>query len=284
MLRATARRLSSDVGGDVVLGQHAWRSVRCRNAVTRPCSGRSRIDTRPPPPYPACSGSSQSDYAATKWALDYLDVRYVRDLLWPTWHTKQRQLFRELGAAGIKGTINVCDLQRYRAERGTWCDPNWAQLGSDPALRAFIDRFEGPNEPDLYSPFPGWPQALREYMVWHEQKQTEAGMATTPLAGPTFTSPSAAATVGVLPQADLGAAHPYPADNEPPESQRHGRDDFCAVTAPGKPCQFTEVGYHSEINDPSSGNKGVDAGTRAAYTLRYLLESYRWGIDRTDLY
>jgi hypothetical protein len=55
------------------------------------------------------------------------------------------------------------------------------------------------------------------------------------------------------------------------------------VTAPGRACHATEAGYHTAVH-ANSGHNPVSEQAKSTFLPRMLLEHYRRGIPRTDLY
>ena len=75
-----------------------------------------------------------------------------------------------------------------------------AAIRADPELTSFVDAFDSPNEPDHYTPFLGWPEAVRDYEQWLADNVTTGTLADKAIVGPTFASRAAAVFVGDVSQ------------------------------------------------------------------------------------
>jgi hypothetical protein len=220
------------------------------------------------------------DYANLKEALRYTGIKRIRDGIWPPEYTGQYQLFRELARMGIRATLGLGDAQRFRDERSQ-LDAKVAAIRADPELTKFIDAFDSPNEPDHYTPFPGWPLVLLDYQEWLASTVTTGGLAEKKIVGPTFVARAAAELVGDIGRwIDFGGVHPYPGGERPGPALFNGLD-FCRINRPAGGCQFTEVGYHNEVN--ATPHDGVPESIRKSYELRHVLEARRNGVREVDI-
>ena len=220
------------------------------------------------------------DYTKLKEALTYTGMKWIRDGIWPPAYAGQYELFRQLERMGIKATLGLGDAQDFKNNRSQ-LDAKVAAIRADPELTSFVDAFDSPNEPDHYTPFPGWPEAVRDYEQWLADTVTTGTLADKPIVGPTFISRAAAELVGDVGQwIDFGGAHPYPGGGRPGPALFNGID-FCRINRSAGGCHFTEVGYHNELN--ATPNDGVPESIRKSYELRHLLEARRNGVRRVDM-
>jgi hypothetical protein len=232
----------------------------------------------------AFSGTPHADHPNVLAALQYLGIRRIRDAMWPEAdQPDQWDFFRQLAALGIKGTINPS----RHGQSWEWAEllPNMDAIAADPALVAFVDRFEGANEVDLAYGGSTLDDTL-PYMtdMWDKRNNTPA-LEDIPVVAASFaTSGGLDAFAGVLTNvADLGNMHPYPAGSKPAKMWEDGfwMPKFAAVVA-AKPLQATEVGYHCE--PVGGGHPGVSQTVRAPLTLHLILEHFWRGTSRVDLY
>jgi hypothetical protein len=147
-----------------------------------------------------------------------------------------------------------------------------------------IEQIDSLNEPNHYTFFANWYEVARDFQAWLAGLRPD--FPGRPILGPSPTNDTAAQQIGDLtPWVDMGSMHPY-GDNAgfPPGRVLAGEFDRCHIAAPGKPCRVTEVGYHTDLTVTQSGNLPVSEDVRATYTLRMVLDYFRQGIPRTDLY
>jgi hypothetical protein len=257
--------------------------------------------------------------AETRQALAYMGIRYVRDQLRPKTHPSW-PCFSLLLGDGVKGTLHALQFQASAWYINGILD----QVAADPAKVNFVDVIESANEPDRepreacrdgadnegdglndfggappdpecasatdeseslagVQTSPTWQARLKQFQqdLFAKVNATPA-LADKPVTGPSFTDQALAASVGDLsPWLDLGAFHPYPGGEKPGEHLDNGLP-FCAINAGTKQCQATEVGYQTDLT--TTGNWPVTESVRSNYTLRLILEDFRRGVRRTDLY
>lgn len=228
-------------------------------------------------------------------ALDYMGIRHIRDSLWPAAFTAQRDFLVELAEDGITATLSPHYFGTYTINPCAY--PNIAEfvsrLENDADLRAVVERIDSTNEPSNDT---AWQTCQRTY----QEALWDAVKGSTELADREVLAPSAFAnstTLGDIDEwVDFGNFHPYPSAF-PPESESGAAavqwniDNVCK-THTDDPCQATEWGYHTDLSQTGSCvsptwqncHKGVNESTRATYTLRGILDFYRRGIVRTDLY
>jgi hypothetical protein len=215
-----------------------------------------------------------------------LGVGHVRDGMWystdPAWNETLYRNQEIVASRGVKFTYGL-DL---RPTSGT----------VHQRLGVIADRFagtseaiEGPNEPDLFEPG-GWEPRLRAFVpaLYRAVKShPDPAIRALPVIGPSFASADSLSAVGDNSQAmDRGNIHPYTGCQSPTSSHlRDVSDDYAQVSG-GKAWWATEVGFHTAVNyDPNSGAQpACDERTAAVYTLRTLLEHFRFGIKRTFIY
>lgn len=234
----------------------------------------------------AFQGTPHANLIKVRQALDYMGIRRVRDALWPPGETAQWNFFRQLGAAGIKGTINPTAASQ---ESGFFFDllvPNLTAIRDDSQLRAFVDRLEGANEVDISAGGASMANTVSyQTAMWDFVKGTES-MAHIPIVATSFaTSGGLDLFAGDLAAiSDFGNMHPYPAGQKPAKIWEDGfwMPKFAAVT-PGRPLQATEVGYHTDVTS-GGGHPGVSQSARVPYTLQLILEHLWRGTSRVDLY
>lgn len=223
-----------------------------------------------------------------KDALDYLGVVGIRDGLHgptPDFHQSQRQFFRLVAQAGYKITLGMGSL-----EHRDQVPQKIQSVIDDPVLRSGVVSIESTNESDFYEPWvhcPGASDPWYACLRWYQQDlatrvRNAPALASLPLVGPSYVG-AAWNEVGSLDQwVDIGNMHPYPGGGKPgPAAQENFDNCYQTVNRP-KPCQATEVGYHTGWQ--VQGHDGVPPDVRAAYTLRLLLEHNRIGYSRTDLW
>jgi hypothetical protein len=226
---------------------------------------------------------SQADRIAD--SLVYLGVRHVRDGMWhstdPAWNDILYRQQEVVAERGIKFTYGL-DL---RPTSGTVAQ----RLGviAD-RLAGTAEAIEGPNEPDLFERG-DWAPRLREFVpeLYRAVKShPDPGIRALPVLGPSFAVGGASSFGGNSEWMDLGNIHPYTGCQSP--SPRHLRDvaDGYRPVSGGKPWWATEAGFHTAVNyDANSGAQpACDERTAAVYTLRTVLEHFRFGIKRTFLY
>ena len=267
--------------------------------------------------------TNQDDYPQIKAALAFMGIRHIRDGLGPTWQTTQRNFYRDLaGTTDVRVTMGGLDLrygnalvdqllQRLRDDAtlrsvvdgiehvnepdaytpDPFCsddhdnDSDDSADGRDPQCAAPSDESEA--EAGRQDE-PTWPQRLRDQVRYlHEQVEDDPLLSGKPVVGPSFGRDGARRVGDVSPWIDYGNFHPYRGNGAPGAGGPGMGPAFadCAATAGPKPCQATEVGYHTALDvPPSDGNRPVDEATQAVYSLRMVLEHYRLGIRRTDFY
>jgi hypothetical protein len=122
---------------------------------------------------------------------------------------------------------------------------------------------------------------VRDYEQWLADSVTTGTLAGKKVIGSAFVARAAAELVGDVGQwIDFGAAHPYPGGGLPGPALLNGID-FCRIAKPAGGCQFTEAGWHDEVN--ASPNDGVPDSVRPAYELRHLLQAHRNGVREVDI-
>ena len=271
----------------------------------------------------AYGGTNQDDYPQIKAALAFMGIRYLRDGLGPAWQTTQGDFYRDLATTtDVRVTMGGLDLrygrtlidqllQRLRADPtlrsvvdsiehvnepdaytpNPFCsdaydnDADDSTDTRDPQCAAPSDESEAlPGGQDQ----PAWPQRLRHQVRYlHEQVEEDPLLAAKPVIGPSFGRDGAGRVGDLGPWIDYGNFHPYRGNGAPGAGGAGMGPAFadCAATAGAKPCQATEVGYHTALDlPPTDGNRPVDEATKAVYSLRMVLEHFRLGIRRTDFY
>jgi hypothetical protein len=218
-------------------------------------------------------------------ALADLGVRHVRDGMWhSTVRDWNRRLYDQqaiVARRGMKFTYGF-DL---RPTSGTVSQRLGVIAGR---LAGTAEAIEGPNEPDLFEGG-DWVARLRRFMpeLYDAVKHNpDPAIRSLPVLGPSFAVGGEGAFGGSAKAMDLGNIHPYTGCQSPtPEHLRKVADDYAPVSG-DKRWWATEAGFNTALNSDPNGNvqPPCDERTAAVYTLRTLLEHFKFGIARTFIY
>lgn len=241
----------------------------------------------------AYEGTQNGNYPKVEEALLHIGFEHIRDGLWPSWYPKQHDFYKKLAGHGITATLGLCDLND-----STKLQPDGVRLfdakcigdkldilRKDPALRKFVDRIENVNEPDIFSPFAGWPTIVRQYQATLRYIfNSEPIWSGIEIVGPSFATANGPDQVGNLGNnLDYGNFHPYAGGSPPNSNLLDYNFGKCRITAGNHPCQATEAGYHNALTT-TSGHNPTSEKAAAVYIPRTYLEFFRQGVNRTDLY
>jgi hypothetical protein len=227
-------------------------------------------------------------------ALAYLRIRHIRDGIEerPTGVVVRR--FRRLAEGGVR----VTGVVPYRT-------PSMRRLvESIREQRDFLEAVEGPNETDIFTQFryqgQKFPRGTIAFMEdFYRAVRNTPQLDDVDVLQTTLAFPGAATRHGIRAErlgdlsayADLGNSHDYFEFGEPPSRRiRLQHLPLNTMITPDKPMVSTEGGYQMGSGD---GYKGTwDDGQSARfsqavhgrYLLRYLLEQYRLGYQRSFVY
>jgi hypothetical protein len=218
-------------------------------------------------------------------SLADLGVRHVRDGIWystdAAWNDT---LYRQQEIVASRGVKFIYGLD-LRPTSGTVAE----RLGviAD-RLAGTAEAIEGPNEPDLFEKG-AWAPRLRAFMPElydAVKKHPDRAIRALPVVGPSFALGGASSSGDLSGSMDVGNVHPYTGCRSPTPSHLRDVSDEYAQVSGGKPWWATEVGFHTAINyDPNSdAQPACDERTAAVYTLRTVLEHFKFGVERTYLY
>jgi hypothetical protein len=218
-------------------------------------------------------------------ALADLGVRHVRDGMWHStvrdWNRRLYDQQAVVARRGMKFTYGF-DL---RPESGTVSQRLGVIAGR---LAGTAEAIEGPNEPDLYEAG-DWLARLRRFMpeLYDAVKHNpNPAIRSLPVLGPSFAVGGEGAFGGNAKAMDLGNIHPYTGCQSPTPAHLRFVAGAYAPVSGGKKWWATEAGFNTALNSPPNGNvqPPCDERTGAVYTLRTLLEHFKFGIARTFLY
>lgn len=191
--------------------------------------------------------------------------------------------YNELSAAGIKGNLLVGHEQAMMAttlaQRLDWIRTNVA---------SFTTSIEGSNEFDTWGGRPDRVESLRAMQCdIYQRVKSDPVLASRPVIGPSsgnaYSDDIWYREISDLSDClDKGNLHPYPGSDPP--HRRLSRDLSVAMTWArtsygDKPLWATEMGYWN-TTDPG----GVSEAAAGTYVPRALMENFRRGIERSQLY
>jgi hypothetical protein len=214
-----------------------------------------------------------------KSALNWVNIDHVRDRF-DYDHVMPR--IDELASMGIRFCVNM----------GTGPGVSYsAEIARIAARANVVEYVEGPNEVDRYPATfngqTGYAAAVAEmkklYADIHASLALNGNGNSTPVLNLTFADWRNWTNVGDLSAyVDFGSAHIYPASGEPPLRWLQQGLDQQNLSTPGERMIITEGGYSTL---PQAYNMGsVSEAVHAKYTIEYLLDAFRLGVERTYLY
>ncbi|MDQ5807701.1 MAG: hypothetical protein M3320_03400, partial [Actinomycetota bacterium] len=229
------------------------------------------------------------DTAYARWPeivqkLDELGVDHLRDGAynpagWTAWNERYRGAVLLAASRGKRFTF-VMGAPGWRA--GSL--PELLDVVAGP-LRPATEALEGPNEFDLESGLLDWASPLRSYVAdLRAGASADPRLAGLPIVGPSLVRRSSRDALGdVAAHADHGNLHAY-AGGRPPSQAKLADEWWLAQKVTGTlPPWVTEAGFH-DAHNATTGQPAVPEDVAAAYTLRTLLEHFRFGVPRTYLY
>ncbi|MEB3358037.1 MAG: hypothetical protein VKK04_15020 [Synechococcales bacterium] len=220
------------------------------------------------------------DFEQVKSALNFLGVQHIRDGVKFDQPENLRRL-REIDAMGIKLTY----VFPYKT------DSVQERLRSVKTLGDVVVAIEGPNETDIFEfeykgqTFPYGTQSIMRDIFTAVNRDPE--LKDIPVIQASLGHPwNSADDLGDLSRyADYGNSHNYFSYGKPPGeviTSSHINKD-AALVSPGLPLISTEGGYHTASNI-NSGHLGLPDDIHARYQMRYLLEQFTAGYERSFIY
>jgi hypothetical protein len=227
-------------------------------------------------------------------ALAYLRIRHIRDGIEerPTGVVVHR--FRRLAKDGVRVT-GVVPYRTPSMRRLVECIVE---------QRDFLEAVEGPNETDIFTQFryrgETFPRGTIAFMAdFYRAVRSSSELDDMEVLQTTLAFPGAATRHGIRAErlgdlsayADLGNSHDYFEFGEPPSRRiRLHHLPLNTMITPGKPMVSTEGGYQMGRGDGYQGTWDDGRSARFSeavhgrYLLRYLLEQYRLGYQRSFVY
>lgn len=264
-------------------------------AVTRNTRARRAVDMLDSIGYNTHGNYTDTVYAnqdKVLWALQFLGVRHVRDLLKAKAGLSTHRLSRRLRDAGIKTSFVMDWDGRYEA--GTPASQFEALLDPN-RLAGCADLLEGENERD----FDGIndDDIARQRQLYALKKQYP-GLDGIRLIGPSFargtTSVPTWAAKGGTQHQDGWNDHPYPGGAHPESGEATDqagrpiggihRRRHDAVTRAAQPYYATETGYHDAVSGDGRGHWPTSQRAQAAYLPRMFLTNFAAEVERSYSY
>jgi trimeric autotransporter adhesin len=222
-------------------------------------------------------GTPFENYAKVKEALFYTGILHYRDgLWWPPSNggaIRQKPFFRELNAAGIKGTL------------GFGCVDTYNELGQkfdhmrDENLFAVVEAWENPNEvnhPHSACSTANWQQNARNHAARLYWEVKTRGL-TQPIIAPSCGgSPCEHEIADLYNVIDWGNYHPYRGQGIPETAVQEQRPNADRLSRE-KPDAITEFGW--QIPQWAATER-----VQALYTMRAFLDYYHEGTPRSYLH
>jgi hypothetical protein len=246
------------------------------------------------------SDTDYDDFDDVRQKLLDLGIRHIRDGIEyepdgaPATPSEVTERFRELAASGIRLT----GLVPYEvADMASLVE----QINDQ---RDVFEAVEGPNETDIFDQFSyqgmKFPEGTIAFMKdFHQSLNDDPELADLPVIQTTLAFPGAQDSgrdrtdrLGDLSEyADFGSSHNYFEFGEAPS--RRIADHHLPLNTritPGKPMISTEGGYQMGDGDGYKGewedgqSAPFDEDVHGRYVLRYALEQYRLGYERSFIY
>jgi hypothetical protein len=242
-----------------------------------------------------------NDFDDVREKLLSLGIRHIRDGIEyeppngaPVGPSEVTERFRELASLGVRLTGVV----PYEVED---MESLVEQIKEQ---RDLLEAVEGPNETDIFEQFSyrgmTFPDGTIAFMEdFHGWLESDTELADLPVVQTTLAFPGAedgggdrADRLGDLSEyADFGSSHNYFAFGEAPSGpiENHHLPLNTKVT-PGKPMISTEGGYQMGAGDGYKGtwddglSAPFDEPVHGRYLLRYVLEQFRLGYERSFIY
>jgi hypothetical protein len=246
------------------------------------------------------SDTDYNDFDDVREKLLTLGVRHVRDGIEyepdgaPATPSEVTERFRELSSLGIGLTgivpYEVADMASLIEQIKEQQD--------------VLEAVEGPNETDIFEQFNyegmKFPEGTIAFMKdFHESLEGDSELADLPVVQTTLAFPGfddvggdRADRLGDLSEyADFGSSHNYFAFGEVPSGPIENLHiPLNTKITPGKPMISTEGGYQMGDGDGYKGgwddglSAPFDEDVHGRYMLRYVLEQYRLGYERSFIY
>lgn len=219
----------------------------------------------------AYAGTVHDNDQAVIAALQYMGILNIRDGIWPSWETQQKEFFRLAGEAGIRFNLGFGCIN----ESHTIADKLEALRSRN--LSQYVRFFEGANEANYAHsacPTDNWANLTRwtQTVIWNQTAPERANgvkIIGPSLAGPS-THPDYANLGDMTGIADIGNIHPYSGPGHP-ETFYDREVPPSRTSFPNMPLSATEFGWFTPDWAPTERVQGI-------YTMRAFLDFFDKGL------